>query len=162
MLILNDLSLLAIYGLKLCGKGCTLESQKLKTYETWKRSLHSNSALLSSIFEGNISHHSNIIYWLNDIFLAKFWTVKIHKGCPGRDGRRSRILSLRNTQEMCLVVSTAAFTWRACHFLGHCLLGPHLGQISTSERAIPLSLVPCLAGPSAAVAPSPAQPHSTA
>lgn len=61
---INDLSLFAALCLKLQRKGFTLESRKLKVDAKRKRRLHSNSAsqLFSSIFEGDKSHHSNIIY----------------------------------------------------------------------------------------------------
>ena len=48
-------------------------------------------------------------------------------------------------------LDTVASMWRACHFLRHCLLDPHLARISGPERAIPFCLPPHLAGLSAAV-----------
>lgn len=66
-----------------------------------------------------------------------------------RGSKWPRIPPYKNDMIDVFSLDTVAFMWKACHFSWHCLLDPHLAQIS--KRAILFCLTPRLAGLSAVV-----------
>lgn len=118
----------------------------------------------SPVSGGNIAHYSNFVSWLDDMVLAKFWAGKTHKAAEAAVAEKQQavtVLSLRNTQEMCLVMRHCSFHSKDLSLSVTQPAGPPTGR-NLHLRKGTSSLTPCLASRLVAVAPRQAQPRSPA